>query len=307
MQTASSLLASAIRDATVNGASSASGVPRRSVQSILEGSTPSVDRAQKIATALGLEFYIGKPRTAESENRPAQTQRGAAPGTLLDPASVRDLVLGARYLMSVLVSFNVADGLAWGPPDEDGLHAIGDGWFKMDWMARQGTNAAHCGATEMHGREMEPTILDGSAILVDRDRRQPVSTGIFMIKGGFPPRSDAPLVRRLRRSGDGWSMYGDHPLCPAERLPHGAVVVGQVVWSAREHLDDHGSELTAPYGERQLRENLATVVSLLRGLTRSERTFLLGAARELPIDDLLRVGLDASRAVLESAKEPDPA
>ncbi|MDE0661980.1 MAG: hypothetical protein OXI79_20305 [Gammaproteobacteria bacterium] len=217
----------------------------------------------------------------------------------MDPEALRNLKLCGRYLNALLVRFDATGGMAWGPPDGDGLHSVGDGWFRMDWMARQGVDANHCGMGEMNGRDMEPTILDGSSILVDRDRTEPESTGIFMIRipGG-------PIVRRLRRRGRGWSMYGDHPLCLAEPLPRTAAVVGRVMWSAREHLDDHGPDLTAPFGERQLRENLATVVSLLRGLTRSERTFLLGAAREMPVDDLLRVGLEASHAVLESAKEP---
>ena len=37
----------------------ASGVPRRSVQSVLDGHVPSLVRAAKICDALGLELYIG--------------------------------------------------------------------------------------------------------------------------------------------------------------------------------------------------------------------------------------------------------
>lgn len=189
--------------------------------------------------------------------------------------------------------------VGWGPPDGDGLHDLEDGWFCMDWMARQGVNAAHCGAGEMHGREMEPTIRDGSAIIVDRDRSEPESVGIFMVRlpGG-------PLVRRLRRRRRGWSMYGDNPLCPVERLPRGTDVVGRVMWSAREHLDDCGPDWSAPLGERQLRENLALTVQLLRGLSLDERDLLLDAARGMPVEDLNRAGLMASRTVLAAVKEP---
>ena len=39
------------------------GVPTRSLTAILQGHAPSVDRAADICAALGLEFYIGPPRT----------------------------------------------------------------------------------------------------------------------------------------------------------------------------------------------------------------------------------------------------
>ena len=38
------------------------GIPTRSVQGILEGHIPSIDRAAQVAAALDLEFYIGYPR-----------------------------------------------------------------------------------------------------------------------------------------------------------------------------------------------------------------------------------------------------
>ena len=37
------------------------GLPRRSVQSVLDGHVPSLNRAEEICNALGLEFYIGPP------------------------------------------------------------------------------------------------------------------------------------------------------------------------------------------------------------------------------------------------------
>ena len=43
------------------------GVPTRSLTAILEGHAPSVDRAAAICDALGLEFYIGPPRTPDAE------------------------------------------------------------------------------------------------------------------------------------------------------------------------------------------------------------------------------------------------
>lgn len=217
----------------------------------------------------------------------------------MDVDALHQIQRCAHSLVSVLVQYDVPPGAAWGPADADGLHAIGEGWFQMDWMARQGVVAEHCGMGEVGCRDMEPTLWEGCAIIVDRSRRSPVPPGrIFMVRIG-----DARVVRRLRMSRGRCVMYGDHPLCPPATLPSPDAVVGQVLWSAREHADDAGRRRSALIDEEALRENLAAVVSLIRGLNRRERNLLLEAARSMPVDDLLRVGLDASHAVLESAKE----
>jgi len=294
-----------VEDRGLRPAAKELGVPVGQLRSLIDGRNPHADTLESIAA--GLRWVVEcnpAEATRASARRPPETPIRRSPRSCaeLDPRSLRTLKMCARDLFSVLAQFDVESGVGWGPPDEDGLHSVGDGWFKLDWMARQGANAKHCGGGEMRGREMEPTILDGSAILVDRDRDQPVNGRIYMVRV-----SGGPVVRRLRRRrGRGWSMHGDHPLCPVEKLPPppGAVVVGQVLWSAREHLDDVGPLRSVQFDESALRENLATVVSLLRGLTRNERTFLLEAARGMSVDELLRVGLNASHAMLESAKEP---
>lgn len=40
------------------------------IKRILDGHVPSINRAEKIARALGLEFYIGPPRQAKSDKTP---------------------------------------------------------------------------------------------------------------------------------------------------------------------------------------------------------------------------------------------
>ena len=68
MQSASHSLASHIRGAlsghglSVRAAERGAGMPQRSIQAVLDGHIPSLDRAAAIADALGLELYIGPPR-----------------------------------------------------------------------------------------------------------------------------------------------------------------------------------------------------------------------------------------------------
>ena len=62
MGTAYKILVAALRDASVREVAARTGVPRRTVQGLLDGHVPSMDRAERICAALGLELYVGPPR-----------------------------------------------------------------------------------------------------------------------------------------------------------------------------------------------------------------------------------------------------
>ena len=82
-------LAEALRRASVKEIALRARVPRRSVQGLLDGHIPSIDRAEKIAAALGLEFYVGPPRDAAKpgsdvpDKQPADAQSTFAPGNVV--------------------------------------------------------------------------------------------------------------------------------------------------------------------------------------------------------------------------------
>ena len=50
------------KNISLRAAALGAGLPVRSVQGVIEGHVPSIERAAEIASALGLEFYIGPPR-----------------------------------------------------------------------------------------------------------------------------------------------------------------------------------------------------------------------------------------------------
>ncbi len=63
------------RGLSARAAEAEAGLPRRSIYSVIEGHSPSLDRAAEICSALGLEFYVGPPREASrSESQPPETQ-----------------------------------------------------------------------------------------------------------------------------------------------------------------------------------------------------------------------------------------
>ena len=83
---------------SVRSAAKRAGLPIRSVQGILEGHIPSVERAAEVADALGLEFYIGPPREDEitlavSRFRDADAIEGALRRGLAPTVSNLDEVL----------------------------------------------------------------------------------------------------------------------------------------------------------------------------------------------------------------------
>ena len=68
-----------------------SGIPRRTVQGVLDGHVPSLTRAAKICQALGLELYIGPPRPYESVKQPPLSQIEVRPGGVV-PVTDRRLM-----------------------------------------------------------------------------------------------------------------------------------------------------------------------------------------------------------------------
>lgn len=87
----------------------------------------------------------------------------------------------------------------------------------------------------MTGEGMEPTIPDGSAILVDTavtDRRD---GRIFVVQIG-----DQQVVKRLRDDPEaGWILSNDNPYkagWPTEPWPENAVTVGEVRWLGRTFI-----------------------------------------------------------------------
>ena len=98
---------------SARGVALRAGLPIRSVNGILEGHVPSVERAAEVAAALGLEFYIGPPRT------PAAPPRA---GVMIP--GLRDLEAGAKAINRFVLEVGgnpIPDEAGGDPlPDESG-------------------------------------------------------------------------------------------------------------------------------------------------------------------------------------------
>ncbi len=260
------------------------GVPTRSLTAILQGHVPSIDRAADICKTLGLELYIGPPRTPE----PALADPAPPPHPTADPdfapagdpnfssvlAALADeyQAINDRGRRSLIARFwGLFPELRGGAAGREGRRlarrwggtllererrqpfgarpveilefaaAAGGGttadqepragvvWFRRDWLQRLGLDATQCAVLRVRGESMEPTLPEGSSILVDRSRTRRRDRQIFVLR-----TADGLVVKRTAKTGDdGWLLVSDHPAWAPVPFPDDAVTVGRVVWTAR--------------------------------------------------------------------------
>ena len=234
------------------------GLPDRSVRNILDGHEPSIGRASDVAGALGLEFYIGPPR---SENLPLKAPEGE---TWLSPERLEALESSAQTLNRVVIDAGgdpipedlraaLADpGISAEILDLPGARQIGvrelaaaagggaleldetvTGCiaFRRDWLDRHGIDPTQCTVIGVEGESMEPTLPDGCSILVDRARRRRLVGHVYVVRSP----DDGIVVKRLGKDGaGGWLLGSDHPEWDDPvPWPDGANMIGEVRWVAR--------------------------------------------------------------------------
>ena len=104
--------------------------------------------------------------------------------------------------------------------------------FPHPWLRRYGLRAHQCRIVRMTGEAMEPTIPDGSAILVDTAATDRRDGAIAVVRIG-----GRQVVKRILDDPEaGWLLANDHPDkagWPTEPWPEDAVLVGEVKWLGR--------------------------------------------------------------------------
>ena len=218
------------RDMSVRALATGAGLPPKSVQNVLDGKEPWVNRAAEICRALDLKFYVGPPRSDVRKAEPA--------GVSL--ASLRDMETGARALNRVIIEagrdpipedlWPILDerrGLAAAPvlaasaggaspafasADDDTLTVI----FAEDVRAAAGSGEVVFEGAADHritvprsilprwarpdglaciraaGDSMVPTLDDGELLLIDRLNAEPLDGQIFVIH-----TDDGLVVKRM--------------------------------------------------------------------------------------------------------------
>lgn len=173
---------------------------------------PSVDRAAEICGALGLELRIA-PRAGEPA--PAPNSRG---GGNAAPAATRQVEV---------VEVAAAAGGGAEADDERAVSALS---FRRDWLDANGLDPTQCMVMRVRGASMEPTLPDGSRVLVNRAARRRRAGKLYVLRTG-----DGLVIKRAGQGADGlWRLVSDNPApeYPAVPWPDDAETVGEVRWMA---------------------------------------------------------------------------
>ena len=266
------------------------------IADIRRGRTPSAKRLEKICEVLGLDFYVGPPREAES----IPPKIAEALGLSTDAATVEealkaiearrepeisairghlrsaeeDLDRVTNALDQALRRAEVVPGSFSGLDDADAVTrpsvsakviefpdvrdpesvsyrfrmlpkrevkgAAGNGTyvegelvigylaFREDWLLKRGINYKKADIIEVLGKSMEPTLQDGSMILIDHQRTRRLADRVFAVRS-----DDLLLIKRLVHDNHDWLLVSDNEAYPPVPWPREAVVIGQVMWTGR--------------------------------------------------------------------------
>ena len=233
------------------------------IRSIKRGMDVRASTLQRVCEELGLEFYVGPPRSGagsggydaairEREPPPAwvtelrddlrnEIRRLAgnegipfpdAPSRIPDDSFAADLVWSkeARELPGVCFvdCYELPLASVRGARFDDSTRA-GCIAFRRSWLDVHRLDAAQCAVVHMRGASMEPTLNDGSTILVNRAQRRRRSGCLFAIR-----TADGLAVNRMGKDAAGrWLLVGDSPEVAPRPWPDGAEVLGQVRWGTR--------------------------------------------------------------------------
>lgn len=186
------------------------GVLRKKSRSKREAGT-SLNRAKEICDALGLELYIGPPRS------------DPAPTTVIKDEPF-DLV--ARHDAQSAAGNGVVN--FDGPPID---HLA----FSKTWLEQNGINAGACVLINVKGDSMEPSIYDGDLVMIDRRKTTLRSGRIYVFQDG----GEELRLKRLELIPDvAITLRSDNPKYPSEHRAGADMnelrILGEVVWSGHK-------------------------------------------------------------------------
>ena len=240
------------------------GLPRNAIRNVFEGHDPRLTRVAELATALGLEFYIG-PQRGDGEEPPALPAAAES-----SPALVRDFESHTRGLVKAVLDaggdpipedlwpvladrrgLTDASALAGAANDDtappearpvavyqvaaaagggaliENAPPAGPAWFRRDWLDKYGIDPTQCVVIGVKGESMEPTLPDGCSILLDKTRIQRGAKRIYAVT-----TSDGLVVKRAGKDETGdWVLRSDHPAWEDALWPDDAEMIGEVRWA----------------------------------------------------------------------------
>ena len=201
------------------------GLSPDAIRSVLRGHTPKLDRVGDICSALGLEFYIGPPRKLNASathvaEPTAHFESQKLVATAPPPAWVEEI---KREIQGLAGRIEAAEqpgpSAATRQVEVRELAAAAGGGaavldetvtgyvsFQRDWLDRHALDPTQCTVINVSGESMEPTLPDGSKILVDLSQRRRRKGCIYVVRTG-----DGLVVKRASKDNVGaWTLVSDH-------------------------------------------------------------------------------------------------
>ncbi len=122
---------------------------------------------------------------------------------------------------------DVSAAAGWGAEVEN-EPVVGRLAFRKDWLRKHGIEAKRASIIDVLGDSMEPTLQNGSIIMVDHQRAALAKNLIFVVHG-----SDGVIVKRAARMGRQWWLTSDNADYDPLPFPRDGRVIGQVRWTGR--------------------------------------------------------------------------
>ena len=191
----------------------------------------SLKTAMSVATALrvSLDYLAGWV----DDPRPARVLLGRLNAKMEDLQDIdEDYASQSKLEATVEIGITQIESAAGAGATVHDEHVLTKVNFPARWLFERGLRPSSCRFIRVRGESMEPTLPDGSLILVDLATEHPKSNKIFVIRTG-----DELIVKRLVKDTKvGWLLESDHPqrsLWPTQLWPNDADIVGEVRWVGR--------------------------------------------------------------------------
>lgn len=159
--------------------------------------------------------------TGMDERAEKGADRGALKG---EPSPKEKLEQDFTYIPQV--SGRISAGKGFAPENSIEMRVA----FRKEWIARKGS-AKDMVLIKVSGDSMEPTLLNGDLVLVDRGRNylEPQG-GVYAIA-----LDDVIMIKRVQPTGDRVRIISDNKMYePFEVAADQVKVNGKVIWFARE-------------------------------------------------------------------------
>ena len=230
--------------------SNRTGIPVGQIRSLLSGRAALTTTVSSVCASLGLEFYIGPPRqlrvpvtgvaerTVQYESQhPVATERQAWTEELEEELrpSIRTAVerVLARHTVEAEISARQVEvrelaAAAGGGAVELEEQVVGFVSFQRSWLDSHGLDPTRCTVITITGDSMEPSLPNGSKILVDRAQCTLHEGRIYVVRS-----EEGLIVKRAALLGGRWSLRSDNSVYQDRPWSEEAVVIGEVRWVAR--------------------------------------------------------------------------